>query len=457
MADASMKQGKKVSGALATWAQTHVFDAGGRVSEAISALANTDGIDNYEGAGFLFFDCRLSGYGARFAMDREERGRGKSAALRLYANYTERLLDYSGYANRQPWMQPVHKAPLSFAPRTLAVEAGRSDDEDESLSFMERAMGVTPKQKRIESHMKKHFDVVTKQNELPSRRLEAWDPSNEDVLTWLPPTPIFLAESTLTLFRLTLNGSVSTKNFRWDDVRNSWEAFFDIHRRYSDQPLEFAPIVCLAASILLPPSETGGDRIGSGSLARGLNLMGQLMKLGSPPPDSEDLKPEDGAAVGEVRDFVEMREVVARTDPGLWYPRFDGTENEWKKVVLDLVAARDGFDPADERISFSAGKRTDGKEKNFDDELSRFRYRGWTFDSRPIVENALVFSACKAGDIESLSAARAVCSRGVMLRPASPEEWWRYSIVLGLLGDEVASQEAWTASVHAGLGQGSQR
>jgi hypothetical protein len=41
----------------------------------------------------------------------------------------------------------------------------------------------------------------------------------------------------------------------------------------------------------------------------------------------------------------------------------------------------------------------------------------------------------------------------VTLRPNSPEEWWRYSIVLGLLGDEVGSGTALEASINFGGGQ----
>jgi hypothetical protein len=42
-----------------------------------------------------------------------------------------------------------------------------------------------------------------------------------------------------------------------------------------------------------------------------------------------------------------------------------------------------------------------------------------------------------------------------MLRSNSPEEWWRYSIVLGLLGDEVGSEDALNFSINFGGGQGS--
>ena len=81
-------------------------------------------------------------------------------------------------------------------------------------------------------------------------------------------------------------------------------------------------------------------------------------------------------------------------------------------------------------------------------------FQGWEFDVRPFLEHAVVYAACKCGDYESLSIARSICSRGVTLRPNSPEEWWRYSIVLGLLGDEKASEDALNASHSFGGGQG---
>jgi hypothetical protein len=81
-------------------------------------------------------------------------------------------------------------------------------------------------------------------------------------------------------------------------------------------------------------------------------------------------------------------------------------------------------------------------------------FETWDFDTRPFMEHVVVYAACKCGDTESLSLARSICSRGVTLRPNSPEEWWRYSIVLGLLGDEVASEDALAASLAVGGGQG---
>uniref|UniRef100_A0A7S0F6R0 Tetratricopeptide repeat protein 38 n=1 Tax=Craspedostauros australis TaxID=1486917 RepID=A0A7S0F6R0_9STRA len=81
-------------------------------------------------------------------------------------------------------------------------------------------------------------------------------------------------------------------------------------------------------------------------------------------------------------------------------------------------------------------------------------YEGWDADVRPLLEHAVVYAACKSGDEESLAVARAICSEGVTLRPNSPEQWWRYSIVLGLLGDQVASEDALQASIAFGGGQG---
>jgi hypothetical protein len=83
------------------------------------------------------------------------------------------------------------------------------------------------------------------------------------------------------------------------------------------------------------------------------------------------------------------------------------------------------------------------------------RIQAWDFEARPILEHAIVYAACKSGDAECLYLARSICSQGVMLRSNSPEEWWRYSIVLGLLGDEVGSEDALNFSINFGGGQGS--
>lgn len=106
LATFAMEKGEKLAGGVATWALAHVFDDEGRTAEGISACANSDGSRNFEDCGLLYFDGILAGYGVRFALDREERGRGRSSALRLYDNNYERVLDYTGFATGAAWDEP---------------------------------------------------------------------------------------------------------------------------------------------------------------------------------------------------------------------------------------------------------------------------------------------------------------------------------------------------------------
>lgn len=420
MTEGALSQGKKVAGGLASWAKTYIYDFKGRVSEGISALANIDGIDNYEGSGFLFFESRLGGYGARFSLDREERGRGKSKALRLYGSNFERVLGYSGYSEGRPWTQPKTKAPLSWV-----VSEFKSIDDGSSTSemFYSYFFGTSKKKDRDDNKQ-----IVVQDDNTPSSRLDPWEPSCEDVLTWLPPTPSFVSDATLLLLRFTLNGTISPRNARWDNVRNAWATTLDIQRKYERRPFKFDPLASISASLLFDPSETGGDLVGNGRLAKGLYKMGQMLKLGKVSSSEESQ--------------TSVRELIAELSPDFWLPTKDGDKEQWRDILLHMASAIDGVDFFDE----------DGGNEFASPQL---RFQHWDFEIRPIVEHAVVFAACKAGDIDSLSLARAICSRGVTLRPSSPEEWWRYSIVLGLLGDEVASENALYTSINVGGGQGS--
>ena len=139
-----------------------------------------------------------------------------------------------------------------------------------------------------------------------------------------------------------------------------------------------------------------------------------------------------------------FRDIVADKQPDFWLPATtDDDKEEWNRVLNLLSSAIDGvYNPLDP-VDMDFEKVQIGSE-----------FQSWEFDARPFLEHCLVFAACKCGDHESLSLARSVCSRGVTLRPNSPEEWWRYSIVLGLLGDEVASEHAYQATISLGSGQG---
>jgi hypothetical protein len=436
MAEGAMKQGRKLSGALATWAQAYIYDINGRVSEGISALANGDGINNYEGAGFLFFESRLGGYGARFSLDREERGRGKSAALRLYEANFERVLEYSGFGQRQPWSQPLQRAPISWLERKFIGEGSSSSSSSDSSTIFSRLFGQK-KDKEEKPNDADDFEVMVKEGHTPSRKVDGWEPSLEDVLTWIPPTPQLLTEATLLLFRFTMNGTISARNVRWDSVRNAWEVAFDIQRKHTGSTAslsKFCPLASIASSLLIPPSETGGDSIAGGGLARGLHNLGTLLNLGQVSTEAESSRA--------------VREVVAKNDPSFWLPVNQDDEEivkQWKQIVRDLTSALDGYDYAQ--------LDDDNDDHSFFVDYS-LRYEAWDFDARPVLEHAIVYAACKAGDVESLSIARSICSKGVTLRANSPEEWWRYSIVLGLLGDVVASEDALNNSINVGAGQG---
>ncbi len=425
LAERSMKQGRKLGGAVATWAQAHIFDAAGRVSEGISAMANYDGIVNYEGAGWMFFDCRLAGYGARFSLDREERGRGTSRALTLYERSFDRVLHYSGFAMGKPWRRPQQPAPIAWKEETrLSLEQGESDNTQEAMSFWERISGQ--KKSSAASQKQEFYELVLKGEQLPSSKLENWDPSLEDVLTWLPPTPQLLSDATLLLLRLTLNGTISTQNGRWGHMRNAWRVLLEMQDTH-EKSLSFCPLACLSASLLCHPRDTGGDKIGNGRLAQALYNLGETLRLGGTTDQSSPMSESKA-----------IREVVADRDPSFWLPVEGDSNDIWKEIVDQFSSG------IDEYLDLNKAGNHNGSP-----------FEHWDFEARPILEHAVVYAACKAGDIESLSLARAICSQGVTIRTNSPEEWWRYSIVLGLLGDERGSEDALQHSINFGSGQGS--
>ena len=78
----------------------------------------------------------------------------------------------------------------------------------------------------------------------------------------------------------------------------------------------------------------------------------------------------------------------------------------------------------------------------------------WEIEAKPLFEHAVCFAALMAEDPGSLCIARAICSKGVTLRQNSPEEWWRYSLILEKLGDDIAATQAREASMSFGAGEG---
>ena len=447
LATFTMGKGEKLAGGVATWALAHVFDTEGRTAEGISACANFDGTSNFEACGLLYFDGILAGYGVRFALDREERGRGRSSALRLYDNNYERVLDYTGFATGTAWDEPSRKAPIGWRTSQFA-------NPNDPKNFMQELFGksslASTSSRDKEVQEEDNDQVVVKKDSLPSLNRQEWIPTIEDVLTWMPPTPQLLGDATLLLLRLTLNGTVSTRNYRWENLRNSWSALVDVQHKYGGdhKTMEFYPLVCVSASLLASP-EHAGKLTGAGDrLARALHRMGELLKLGEIAAPTNDEDDEDGENSGYLSKLL-FKEIVADSEPDFWLPvTSEEAKEEWRAVFKLLSSAVDGvYDPSEETDDFDLLRS----------ELDRGFEDSWEFDVRPFLEHALVYAACKCGDYDTLSLARSICSRGVTLRSNSPEEWWRYSIVLGLLGDEVASENALQASIAFGGGQGARR
>jgi hypothetical protein len=444
MATYAFDKEKKVCGGIATWALAHVYDSEGRTAEGISACSNYDGARHYEECGLLYFDSILAGYGVRFALDREERGRGRSSALRLYDNNYERILESSGFSQGQAWQKPMKKAPLGWRGKS------KFEESNNPKSFIKSLFGGSDEKKpRSEDTEICDGEIIVKQQSLPSLKKDNWVPSVEDVLTWMPPTPQLLSDATLLLLRLTLNGTISTKNYRWENVRNAWAVMLDIQKRSgNDRPtFQFYPLVSVAASLMAAPDRTGGVSGAAGRLAKGLHKMGELLNLGDVASLSDETEGDDEEEEEEEENALStflFREIVADTDPDFWLPvQEESKKEDWQTVLNLLSSAIDGvYNPINER------------DLDMDVAELEAGFESWEFDVRPFLEHAVVYAACKCGDHVSLSLARSICSRGVTLRPNSPEEWWRYSIVLGLLGDEVAAEHARQASIAFGTGQG---
>ena len=100
--------------------------------------------------------------------------------------------------------------------------------------------------------------------------------------------------------------------------------------------LAFCPLMSVSASLLFPPHETGGDKIGNGRLAEGLYLMGEMLQLGNSLTESEKT--------------TSIRELIAERDPNFWLPVKDEDRQKWKKIVNHLASAIDGFDDVNDDV-----------------------------------------------------------------------------------------------------------
>lgn len=237
LAERALYQDAKTCGPVATWALAHVFDAEGRTAEAISKLTG-DGVQYYEESGLVFFDGRLASYGARFLLDREGLGEGRSP-LRIYDTAFDRVLHYSGYALGHPWTKPQRRAP----------RARREIMKESAKSFFGQVFGGG-------QESDKHDTV---EQVMATERAEE-KATLEDVLAWMPPTPQLLADASFLLLRLTVNGSVLPSDHRWKELTNAWTivltSLLDQEHIYDDEGPDsgsLSPMTVMAASLMCPP------------------------------------------------------------------------------------------------------------------------------------------------------------------------------------------------------------
>lgn len=447
-ADQAMEKDRRKAAGVATWALAHIYDAEGRTAEGISALANSEGRQNYERCGLLFFQCLLGGYGAHFSIDREGWGRMRSQALRLYISEFQRVLEYSGFAMGKPWQEPMLKAPWGL--REVVVDAVSKN----TGSFWNKLLGRKEKVEEPNVEAAEEF-LPAADDKWYGTSLKAYkmEPTFEDVLCWLPPTPQMLTQATLLLFRLTINGTLTAKNPEWDKLRNAWSCLQQIQTMAGVKPEDTYPLAALAANLLnvgsvINSSDNNSNEDEStltahGHAAEGLRLMGELLDLGnSVTATAKEAGMAGGFGGGYIQRFNPKHERL----PSLWSPEDDVSRSRWKQVVNHLYAGVGGT-----YWSGLLGDDTSLEEPDLD---MVQKVEGWEMDIRPILEHAICYAACKSGDMDALFLARAVSSKSVILRPNSPEEWWRYSMILTLLGDEVAADDAFEASVGFGSGQG---
>lgn len=320
IAERAIYQDAKSCGAVGSWALAHVYDAEGRASEGISKLSG-DGVKYYETAGLLFFDGRLASYGARFLLDREGMGEGRSP-LRMYDTAFERVLRYSGYSNARPWTTPIRRAPRARSEK-LMESVGHG-----AKSFFGQLFGGA-----------KTEEPVPVDLETPA---SSGKPNLEDVLAWIPPTPQFLTDASFLLLRLTMNESISAGDYRWAELTNAWMTLLssqmDHKNIYGDEEpssATFGPLATIGASIVCPPIALPHSEGRVAQISTALSLFGELLRSETPGAQSSDVTKEKWAKVVTI-----ISEAVSTTD------NFEGWDMELRPVIDQVIcyAARQSQD-----------------------------------------------------------------------------------------------------------------
>jgi hypothetical protein len=424
LAETALARDADGTGGTSVWALSHCLASEGRSAEMVSKLAGYDGTQFYEGCGYLHFSSRMKGYGSIALLDRKGAGADRSA-VRLYDGGFGSVLEYSGYN-----AQGLEGGGKDSSLRDLRAPSSIKKDVAGALgSMLTGWFSGDDKNSSAVGDSKQKDDSDPSQQQKPKL---LHGRTVEDVLCWLPPSPLLLTYATAVLLRLTLSGAISESDDRWADIKAAWTLTIkEKNDESSNTPIEYMPLAMVAASLVINPSELHNKEVSRPlkSAMIGLHEFGKLMKLG-------------------------QLKVVPTLSPSS-----SGTSSsveDWRIVMSHLARARDN----DKRwemptgISSSTYIIPNSADVLSDNSPTSSHQIGWDFDLRQFLEYALIHASLQVGDYESLCLARAICSEGTTLRSNCPELWWRYGRVLDMLGDDVAAENARAASISLGSGEG---
>lgn len=409
LAETSLARDPDGSGGVAIWALVHCYGSEGRASEMISKLTAFDGAQCYETCGYVNFHARLKAYGGISLLDRMGAGADRSA-VRLYDGGMGQLLEYTGNS-----VEGLERGGEEVCLREKRLpKSVRREIAGSVGSMFSGLFGSRDEAKNEEDQVAVESD--DQKPKLLRRR------TTEDVLCWLPPSPLDLSIATALLLRLTLSKCISDQDERWYDLRAAWQIAIEQNERAEEGSLDFMPGAMLAASLLIHPDELHSEvtrvpyQLESAMI--GLYRMGQLMTLGQ------------------------------TATPGAPRPGTDAIDRveQWREVLKYLARASDCLRWEIEGELTSTTFRIPTEEAS--------PKIAWDFDLRQFLEYSACHAALQVGDYESLCLARSLCSEGVTLRSNCPEIWYRYSNVLEMLGDDVGAENARSASVSLGYGEG---
>ncbi len=381
----------------------------------------------------MHFAVRMKGYGGIALLDRKGAGADRSA-IRMYDGGFGSVLEYSGNN-----VLGLERGWEGASMCELRVPRSVKKDMSGALGSMltgwfrggDNSSGSAAKQNVSTSETEgSDRDMHDQQEKQRFQRRTV-----EDVLCWLPPSPLLLTHATALLLRLTLCGTIAESDERWADLRVAWTLTIkgqngDIEFDTNDTPVEYMPLAMVASSLLIDPSELHMNEA-TPSLKhamQGLHQFGKLMKLGQ---------------LKQVSESTQASSVTSRVD-------------DWRVVLCHLARAKDSCQRWDMPEGISSSTFFPPYDANVHSSVSTPSSQpiGWDFDLRQFLEYSLIRAAMEVGDYESLCLARAVCSEGTTLRSNCPELWWTYGRVLDMLGDEVAAENARAASISLGSGEG---